>query len=307
MIESGHRFPLGDCVRQVLFLTLFTTLFSASALKAEVPSIQGLGAVYGVDDREFVSNKSDKKIQELSKSIALIVTVDRIDVGMFKTRINAANSQEELNMCVSERFVTAPALPGCTGFLVAPNILASAGHCFQTEDDCANKKIIFDVEAKKQSRKGYSVNSNTVYSCSKIISNQYDPSRPDLQDYALIQLDRAPKNRLPLKLNLTKKIADKEKVFMIGHPFGMPLMLSPRGAVNNNSSELQFSANLDSFEGNSGSPVFNAKTFEVEGILVNGQQDLVQDPKIECYRNAVYDGGGLEGVFRASELAPFLK
>ncbi len=307
MIESGHDFPLGDCVRQVLFLTLFTTLFSASALKAEVPSIQGVGAIYGRDDRELISNKSDKKIQELSKSIALIITVDHMDIGMFRTTINATNSQETLNMCVSERFVTAPAIPGCTGFLVGPNIMASAGHCFQTEDDCANKKIIFDVEAKKQSRKGYSVSSSTVYSCSRIISNSYDPSRPDLQDYALIELDRAPKRRVPLKLNLSKKIADNEKVFMIGHPFGMPLMLSPKGTVANNSNDLQFSAALDSFEGNSGSPVFNAKTFEVEGILVNGQQDLVQDPKIECYRNAVYDGSGAEGVFRASELAPFLK
>ena len=62
-----------------------------------------------------------------------------------------------------------------------------------------------------------------------------------------------------------------------------------------------------SFEGNSGSPVFNAETFEVEGILVNGQEDLVQDPKIECYRNIVYGGSGFEGVIRASELAPLLK
>lgn len=294
-------------MRQVLFLTLFTTLLTATSLKAETILGAGLDAIYGRDDREFVSNKSDKKIQELSKSIALIVSVDHIDVGLFRTAIKAENAQEVLSMCVSERFVTAPVLPGCTGFLVAPNIMATAGHCFQSEDDCISKKIIFDVEAKKQSRKGYSVSPSTVFSCSRIISNSYDISRPDLHDYALIELDRAPKNRLPLKLNLTKKIADKEKVFMIGHPFGMPLMLSPNASVANNASELQFSANLDSFEGNSGSPVFNAKTFEVEGILVNGQQDLVQDPKIECYRNAVFSGSGLEGVFRARELAPFLK
>lgn len=298
-------------MRQILFLILFSTLFSISDLKAEMatklPTTQGHDAIYGRDDREFITNKSDKKFQELAKSIALIVSVDRLDIGMFRTSIKAGSLQEVLNMCASERFVTRPALPGCTGFLVAPNIVATAGHCFQTEDDCANNKIIFDVDSKKQNRKGYSFSSGHVFSCSRIIKNAYDPSNPDLQDFALIELDRAPKRRVPLKLNLSKKIADNEKVFTIGHPLGMPLMLSPNAVVSSNSSELQFKASLDSFEGNSGSPVFNTKTFEVEGILVNGREDLVQDPKIECYRNAVYDGSGSEGVLRASELAPFLK
>lgn len=298
-------------MRQVLFLTLFTAFICASSIKAQtilkVPSAKGLEAIYGRDDREFITDKSDKKLQELSKSIGLIISADHLDIRMFRTSIEAFSLQETLNMCVSERFVTSPALPACTGFLVAPNIMASAGHCFQTEDDCANKKIIFDVDVSKQSKKGYNISSNNVFSCSKIISTGFDPSRPDLQDYSLIELDRAPKRRLPLKLNLTKKIANKAKVFMIGHPFGMPLMLSREGSVFKNSDEVQFAVNLDSFEGNSGSPVFNAETFEVEGILVNGQEDLVQDPKIECYRNIVYGGSGFEGVIRASELAPLLK
>ena len=84
----------------------------------------------------------------------------------------------------------------------------------------------------------------------------------------------------------------------------LPLFFTPQISMNSN--EFQFSTNLDSFEGNSGSPVLNAKTFEVEGILVNGQEDLVLDSELQCYRNAVYDGSGNEGVFRSIKLAPFL-
>ena len=323
---------LGTTVRQALFLILFTNLFFTNNVKAttiiNIPTNIGADAIYGSDDRDFVTKKSSLKIRKLSKSIALIVSSDYLDINPLSTsirmpriqikaskppvvtsnvQIQASNLLEARDMCVDERFVTSPALSACTGFLVAPNIMASAGHCFQSEDDCANKKIIFDVDSSKQNAGGYSVSSSNVFSCSRIISSAYDQSDPYYQDYSLIELDRVPKQRPPLKLNLSKKISDKEKVFMIGHPIGMPLTLSPEASVSMNSNEFQFSTNLDSFEGNSGSPVFNAKTFQVEGILVNGQEDLVQDSKLKCYRNAVYTGSGNEGVFRSSELAPFLK
>lgn len=295
-------------MRQIFCLSLFLTFSYASISEAKIINIpsQGLNSIYGKDDREFITNKSDPRIQELAKSVALIVPVDITETGLFKTTIKASSLQETLQMCVSEHFVTRPAVSGCTGFLVAPNILASAGHCFVTESDCATKKIIFDVDTKDQSKKGYSVNTRSVYSCSRIISTVYDPNRMDEQDYSLIELDRDPK-RAPLKLNLKKRIENTANVFMIGHPYGMPLMLSREAALMDNSVPYQFKAGLDSFEGNSGSPVFNSKTFEVEGILVNGQEDLVYDPKNECYRNQVYDGKGGEGVFRATELPPFLK
>lgn len=295
-------------MRQIFCLSLFLTLTCASHSEAKI-NIQssGVNSIYGKDDRELITKKTDARILELSKSIALIVPVDVLNIGMFKTTIKAASLQETMNMCVSEHFVTKPAVSGCTGFLVAPNIMATAGHCFVDESDCATKKIIFDVNSKEQSRKGYSVNSNNVYSCARIISTMYDMNRLDEHDYALIELDRTPKRRAALKLNMSKKIENSANVFMVGHPFGMPLMLSREAALINNNGTYQFTAGLDSFEGNSGSPVFNSKTMEVEGILVNGQEDLVYDPENECYRNKIYDGLGGEGVFRASELPPFLK
>ena len=295
-------------MRQIFCLSLFLTLTYASFTEAKINiGSSGLNSIYGKDDREIITNKTDPRILELSKSIALIVPVDVLNSGMFKTTIKASSLQETMNMCVSEHFVTKPSVSGCTGFLVAPNIMATAGHCFVDETDCATKKIIFDVNSKEQSRKGYSVNSNNVYSCARIISTMYDMNRLDEHDYALIELDRAPKRRTPLKLNMSKKIDNSANVFMVGHPFGMPLMLSRESALINNNGIYQFTAALDSFEGNSGSPVFNSKTMEVEGILVNGQEDLVYDPENECYRNKIYYGKGGEGFFRASELPPFLK
>lgn len=299
-------------MRNVILVNLFSILFFASAIKAEIilkapTTTVGLDAIYGLDDREIINNKSDKKVLELSESIALIVSEDHINLRRYKSYVLASTVKDTLNMCTTERFLLKPAIPGCTGFLVAPNILATAGHCFQNEDDCANKKIIFGVDASRQRKRGYIVSTKNVFSCIKIISSGFDPYGGSFIDYALIELDRVAENRAPLKLNLKEKIADSEKIFMIGHPFGMPQILSANAVVTANTNEFQFTANLDSFEGNSGSPVFNAHTFDVEGILVNGREDLVQDSENECYRNIVYGDSGSEGVLRASELAPFLK
>ena len=45
-----------------------------------------------------------------------------------------------------------------------------------------------------------------------------------------------------------------------------------------------FVTNLDSFEGNSGSPVINILTNEVIGILVAGSKDLDFDKVEQCFR-----------------------
>lgn len=286
-------------MRQILFLCLFSVSFVEAKLP---PKVIGVDAIYGKDDRELITPATPSNIKKLAKSIAMIVTVDNLEVGFLRTTIRAKSLKENLNMCVSENFVTRPSITSCTGFLVAPDIIATAGHCFQNEEDCATKKIIFEVDAQNQNKNGYAVLSKNVYSCKEIITS----ALVDDHDYALIRLDKATK-RTPLKLNLAAKIDNAASVFMIGHPFGLPLIFSKNSGINDNSGASIFKTSLDSFEGNSGSPVFNSKTLEVEGILVNGQEDLVQDPDLECYRNITYEGAGGEGVTRIQDLQHFLK
>ncbi len=60
---------------------------------------------------------------------------------------------------------------------------------------------------------------------------------------------------------------------MLGHPWGLPLKIAGGGKVVKNEhseSRFFFEAMLDTFSGNSGSPVLNEATLEVEGILVVG-------------------------------------
>ncbi len=79
---------------------------------------------------------------------------------------------------------------------------------------------------------------------------------------------------------------------MIGYPRGLPEKFSLHRKVANNSDSSYFSADLDCFHGNSGSPVFNSKTLEVEGIFVRGEGDFPGEnaSDLEMMGDFVYNG-----------------
>lgn len=257
----------------------------------------GFDAIYDKDDREFITKRSDKKLQSMAKSIGYIIQNDYVKKGFFKTLLKAVPLGDVHNLCPNVKFTKALSNPVCTGFLIGPDIMVSAGHCFQNMDDCQNKSIIFDVDSNKQRESDFLVNSSNVFSCKEILAQSFAGE----SDYSIIKLNKVPKNRAPLKLNRSRTLELNDQVFMMGHPFGLPLVLSHKTKILENTQIDIFKTTLDSFEGNSGSPVINAKTFLVEGILISGQEDLVQDSENLCYRYKVHTSGG-EGVFRASEL-----
>jgi V8-like Glu-specific endopeptidase len=158
----------------------------------------------------------------------------------------------------------------------------TAGHCIKSDFDCARNRFVFDFrnDLLKQSSDVF-VNADNVYKCSSIISRALDHTT--MNDYALIKLDRAVRDRAPLKLRKSGKIADNTAVFVIGQPSGLPSIISDKAKVRTNEKEFFFATNLDTFGGNSGSAVFNAETLEVEGILVRGETDYLRDEVRGCY------------------------
>ena len=67
-----------------------------------------------------------------------------------------------------------------------------------------------------------------------------------------------------------------------------------------------FSANLDTYGGNSGSPVFNATDGTVEGILVRGNQDFVIN--VNCFRSNVLPDSTMysEDVSKSTTFAAYV-
>ena len=90
---------------------------------------------------------------------------------------------------------------------------------------------------------------------------------------------------------------------MIGHPCGLPQKFADGATVRDNTPKAFFVANLDTYGGNSGSPVFNSSNQAVEGILVRGENDFVTNGT--CFVSLVCPTTGCRGedVTRASEWA----
>lgn len=228
-------------------------------------------AIYGVDSRIDVKDSKNPQQKTVAKSVAVMIPQYVIwDVSETKTTFMDLTLRDTMQVCDNERFADQQTVATCTGFLVAPNKLVTAGHCVQNQSDCSSNKWVFDYQLNSNSPMVGSVNNDAVYSCKSIVESKLTRSIFSKTDWAVIELDRPVKGRTPLKLS-RKAPSRGDNVYVVGSPSGLPLKIAT-GKVR--AKRLKhFVTNLDTFAGNSGSPVLNAKTHEVEGILVRGAAD----------------------------------
>lgn len=259
-----------------LFLVILTLSTAASA------------AIFGVDNREQIRPTSASF--QLARATAIsVLSSHYTDVG--NSRLSLAVDTLE-NLCSTERFARDPSLSyGCSGFLVAPDLIVTAGHCMvntgesrhETETYCKAFSWLFDYHADANGRVNTtSIPATKLYKCKQVVYAVKDETAP-YRDYALVQLDRAVVGRTPLKLSAAPLRAS-DMVSMIGYPLGMPAKRSaPAKVLLNNPTRQSFLTNLDAFEGNSGSAVFNSKN-EVVGILIGGTPSIsfVPAPRRTC-------------------------
>jgi V8-like Glu-specific endopeptidase len=241
--------------------------------------------IYGKDNRKDISNVHNMAIQKLSKSVAA-----RVNNFSYKSESTSVSfpdlefltSPWMMNLCEDERFASQPAMADCTGFLVGKDLIATAGHCITNGtrsggtsgygiEYCQSHSWLFDYKTDASGSIDLdNINKDNLYRCKEVIKAKLYGD----EDFAIIRLDRKVTNRKPLKLRSTGKIKKGQKLFVIGHPSGLPMKYAD-GAKVFNVFNPYFSTNLDTFGGNSGSPVFNYSTNEVEGILVRGDVDYI--------------------------------
>jgi len=164
------------------------------------------------------------------------------------------------------RFTKEPAMAFCTGFLIAPDILVTAGHCLNSSN-YRTMEWVFDYTNGLKYTPGGSIyiSPDKRYKVKKLISHKYNSKTND--DYCVLQLDR-PVTRKPFRFRTGNDPEFNAKINTLGSPKGLPLKLVRDGYISQVYTK-QFHTNLDVFGGNSGGPVYNANGF-IEGILVSG-------------------------------------
>jgi V8-like Glu-specific endopeptidase len=248
-------------------ITVILTLISVSAF-AETK------VIYGDDNREDVYASQNQFFVNLSQATAAMISKRDLKKPLFskKYTLSSQTFKDRMKMCDSERFIDQPAAANCSGFLVGDKYLVTAGHCIKNDSDCSSYLWLFDFKMEDESKINMNPDEKNIYSCKKVIKSVLNNMNKD--DYALIELDRAVEGRQPAVFRKSGEIDINEELVVIGHPSGLPTKIADGANVISKSGRY-FSANLDTYGGNSGSAVFNARTGEVEGILVRGATDYL--------------------------------
>lgn len=245
------------------------TLFSTSALAADP-------VIYGEDNRIETYQSRSPLHQELAAATAAQVPLDQIRIFGRNAALEGPSIAEGENVCSEVKFSHQSSVSKCSGVLVAPDLIVTAGHCVMSPSECRNYAWVFNYKVRNTRQKDVVVRERDVYRCKEILHFQMTRH----WDFGIVRLEREVSNARPVKV-ATEKPKVGTAVMTIGNPTGLPQKIAD-GAVVKSVSEWEFKANLDTFNYGSGSPVFNQKTGEFVGVLVRGETDFVDHQTKSC-------------------------
>ena len=251
--------------------------------------------VYGQDDRDDIYAHDDPVWADsvAGFTIALVSTPGRIDAAdPNDVRLNAP-TLAELGVCADERFAAQLVAADCSGKLIAPDLVLTAGHCVTNSSDCAATQLLFNYYMTSATTR-QTITAEDVYTCAELVVHRLDAQL----DYAVLRLDRPVSRRTPAMMTTAReRLPAGTGLILSGFPSGLPIKIDDGGGVRDPGSQdlTFFRANLDSFGGNSGSGVFDATTRALVGILVRGEIDYVLDEQAGCGRVNVCPNDGCRG------------
>ena len=144
--------------------------------------------IYGDDDRIDTYLETDPQRLALSGPVCALVSTSRL-VGQGNGSFTLQTFAWTVGgrpACAEEPFGSQPVSAFCTGFLVAPDIIATAGHCYDSSD-FADVRFVFGFRMLNSQTAATTFAANQVYSGVELLGRELDSTGAD---YALIRLDR---------------------------------------------------------------------------------------------------------------------
>jgi hypothetical protein len=245
-------------------------------------------SIYGIDNRSEAAMHADKSAL-VDSSAALIK-----EKYLLKTpqgfSLKAPTAKNEFLLCEGEAFEQQMSASQCSGTLIAPDLIYTAGHCYRDEKVCQEAVWVFDYLL------GKSIEEKNIYRCGQVFKTS--------DDFSIIKLDRPVNDRLPVEIS-DEDLEYGDDIFMIGTMLGLPLKVTDEARILSEENE-RYITNLDAFVGNSGSGVYDLMSKRLSGILISGETDFVFQQG--CYRSRIApEKLGQEIVLGVSSLRRWLE
>lgn len=231
--------------------------------------------IYGEDDRIDVVQLGSEHADRIN-SVGIVVPLSALtkhDTGEIEIKAQTlaeAEATANESVCLDEPFRDQPVLPSRgTAFLVGPDLIVTANHVLNVAN-FGRYVVVFGFDAEQDGAARTKFHPEQIVSFKRVVKSS---STGTGNDWSIVELERA---RLgPYLVMQDGPVPDQgTKLYVIGHPRGLPKKFADNAEVWSKSGE-SFIANIDTYAGNSGSPVFNAETNEVVGILLGGARDFV--------------------------------
>ena len=269
---------------------LFLILVFAGQVSHASPSNLKPAAIFGNDDRGYAGSFATQSNLATGTALALLT-------GNYKMNPSGgidleADTLDQL--CSDERFYAQPSIEyACTGFLVAPDILATAGHCLyaanspgqqivhSSENACKSFDWLFDYQTNLNGQTQLTrISTDKLFHCKEILFAVQEEV-PPYRDFGLVRLDHPAAGRAIFTMS-NKALTANMSLTLLGHPYGLPLVTTTNNRIFiNNPARQSFITNLNAFEGDSGGPVLDSQNNAI-GILISGT------PQLNTYVDAIH-------------------
>lgn len=276
-------------MKKYLFLLLPFLLLACGEQRSstsEVDMKQSTGVLYGEDTREDLSKNGN--YANIASATAILVEGRKMTLQGDLWSVDSQALDKHYPLCPDEKFLKQQALGFCSGVLIAPNKVLTAGHCMANKERCEDTKFLFGWNLQKSLVK--TVRDGEVYHCQKVIAQE--THRAKGIDYAIVELDRDVEGVTPVKIAEEKTLVRGEAVISLSYPLGIPLKKDMGKVAEYSVEKSFFKVEVDTFAGSSGSPLFNTND-ELIGILSTGMEDFLED---DIYR--IQTEGGCLNIHR---------
>lgn len=272
-------------------------------------------AIYASDDRHEVF-EARQWLRSVARSVGAIVDSEKVSRSTSgQWQLSLEQTGRDKGWCETERFIDQPTAASCTGFLVSPARLATSAHCIQPSDDpgapglsCADVSVVFGYALDKAGELSREFSEEQVYRCQRVLAGANDPAG---SDWRVVELDRDVTGIDVLTVYDGNAVSLTWELAIVGHPNGLPAKIGDNASVVDDSARGYFVTDLDSYVGNSGSPVFTKHEGHpvVVGLLSRGADDFeaTRIGQQECQRSrqCTAESCGGEHVTPASVLQEY--